>query len=274
MKFTKNFFAATATALMFVATITILASCTKENDVDTLAAEQAAYAIWAYDDVINIANEAAKTQTGDSLILYKRRGVCTTVINTPGKIVVAFGGTNCLCNDGRMRRGKIIIEYPSQTFGDSGMVHTISFESFFVDDNELKGNETFIYSTIDTANAVVFNVTVDGEIDILDSVGAYTFNADITRRFAQGAFTPQYSDDVYELTGTGRGVNPFSNNYAFSIVAPIIKPVNITCKYFTQGILEVQPQGRTFRSMDFGVGDCDKKATVTIDKKEHNVDLR
>ena len=44
MKLTKNFFVATSTALLFIVTVSIMASCVKNRDHDTLAAEDATFA--------------------------------------------------------------------------------------------------------------------------------------------------------------------------------------------------------------------------------------
>lgn len=279
MKMSKNFYVASASAFLFVLCVSVLASCVKDRDFDLYAAEDATYALWAFDDVINIADEASRLNDGDNLAHYKTTGGCARIVKTPGQIIVAFGndnGTdniNCLCNDGRNRRGKIIVNYTGN-YNDSGETSTITFEDYFVDDNEMKGSETIKFMGTSTGGAPYFAVAVDGEFDILDSLGALTYKADLTRTWAAGSSTIEFSDDVYELTGTAQGVNIYGNNYAFNALEPIHKPTNIICRYFTQGILEVQPQGRTFRSIDFGDGSCTSNATVTFDNKQHNMVLR
>ena len=279
MKLTKNFYVATATAFMFVLGMSLLASCVKDRDLDTYAAEDATFALWAFDDVINIANEASRLNDGEHLEHYKTAGYCSRIVKTPGQIIVAFGNENgadlenCLCTDGRNRRGKIIINYTG-VYNDSGETVTISFEDYFVDDNEMRGSETVRFMGNNNDGVPYLDVQVDGTFDILDSLGALTYKGDITRTWVQGSSTIQFSDDIYELSGTGQGVNIYGNNYAFNALEPIVKPTNLGCRYFTQGILEVQPQGRTFRSIDFGDGTCDATATVTIDRKQNNINLR
>lgn len=274
MKLTKNFFVATTTALLFIVCMSIFASCVKERDYDTLAAEDATFALWVYDDAINIANEAATLTTGSNLNLYKTTGYCATVINNPGQIIVDFDTTNCLCNDGRYRRGKIMIDYTGQ-YKDSNETRTITFEDYYVNDNKINGTEVITGMGTNTLTGnTYFDVAVNGSIDVLDTLGALTYTANLNREWTSGSSTIQWSDDVYALSGSGNGVNIYGNNYAFRTFEPIIKPTSITCRFFNQGILEVQPQGRTFRSIDYGAGQCDDQATVTIDSKEHNIILK
>ena len=66
----------------------------------------------------------------------------------------------------------------------------------------------------------------------------------------------------------------YNNNVAMRIVEPVIKPASITCQYLNKGIVEVQPEGRTFRHVDLGDGSCDADATVTIDTKQHHIILK
>lgn len=279
MKRPNNFITAASTALLFIVCMSIFASCIKERDHDTYAAEDATFALWVYDDAINIANEAATLNSGDNLAHYKTTGFCGQTINSPGQIIVAFGNnngadnTNCLCNDGRNRRGKIIVNYTG-VYNDSNAVHTMTFENYFVDDNEIKGTQTIQPMGLNDNGVPYYTSIIDGEVDILDSLGALTYNAEITRTWTSGSSTVQWGDDSYELTGTAQGVNIYGNNYAFNVLEPIVKPTNIACRYFTTGILEVQPQGRTFRSIDFGTGNCDATATVTIDNKQHNMIMK
>lgn len=268
MKLTKNFFVATTTALFFVVCMSIFSSCIKERDHDILAAEDATFALWVYDNSINIVNEAATGNYSDLL-----SGYCATVTAEPNQITVDFDTVNCLCNDGRTRRGKILVTYTG-TYKDSNETRTITFEDYYVNDNKINGTQTITGMGLNTSGNLHYGVEIDASIDILDTLGALTYKADLTREWTTGSQTTQRDDDTYALTGTAQGVNIYGNNYAFNALEPIMKTPAITCRYFTEGILEVQPQGRTFRSIDFGTGTCDKTATVTIDRKQHNMEMK
>ena len=143
---TKNFFK----YLTLVAIVGILfTSCRKkqeDNDSDTSAGSDNALCEGTFNDVHSIADEASS----GSLTSYmgtnnsNEKGIlssCATVtINTtvnPHTITVDFGTTNCFCNDGRYRRGVILITY-SGNYRDSASTHTITFpgNTYYVNDNQ------------------------------------------------------------------------------------------------------------------------------------------
>ncbi len=267
MKSTRNFFGACIIAVLFVS-LSFLASCVKERDHDIQAAEDATFALWVYDNAINIANEASILNTGDTL--YLTTGYCGTVTQNPNQIVVNFDTVNCLCIDGRTRRGNFTIDYTGN-YGDSNQTRTITFQDYYVNDHRINGTE-IITGLGGTKPA--YQVEIDGVIDVLDTLGAITYKAEMVRTWEAGSGTVQWSDDLYSLDGSGQGINNLGNNYAFNTLEPIQKRMPIVCRFFAAGILEVQPQGRTFRSIDFGEGDCNETAIVTIDRKQHNMVLQ
>lgn len=57
-----------------------------------------------------------------------------------------------------------------------------------------------------------------------------------------------------------------------TITKPLVKEV-LGCRYFTQGKIEMQPQGKALRVMDYGDGSCDNDATVTLNNKVFNIKL-
>lgn len=261
------------TVLAFILFVSIFSSCVRERDYDTAAAEDNLFALFVYDDAINIANEAALLSSGDNMYSYKTQGYCGTVTNNPGSIVVDFDTLNCLCNDGRNRRGKVLISYTGN-YGDSAETMTITFDNYYVNDNKIEGTEVVTGVANNAMGKRVFEVVVTGKIQVLDTLGAIHYNAELTRTWLEGYGTIVWGDDVFELTGHSFGVDNYNNNVAMRIVEPVLKPTSITCPYLNKGIVEVQPEGRTFRHIDLGDGSCDADATVTIDTKQHHITLK
>ncbi len=269
MKTTKNFFTAGATMLLFVIGLSFITSCIKERDHDLQAADDATYAVWVYNNSIDIANEAASTNLSNLL-----SGTCGTVTYNPNQVIIDFDTIDCLCNDGRLRRGKIIVDYTG-TYKDTNATRTITYEDYYVDLNKINGTQIITGEGHNDLNQPQYRVEVDAQIDVLDTLGALTYKADIMRTWESGSTTVEWSDDIYTLNGSGQGINNLGNNYAFNTLEPLAKPSSLICRYFNQGILEVQPQGRSFRSIDFGSGvTCSSSAIVTIDRKQHNMELK
>lgn len=251
----------------------LLVSCVRERDFDTELSGDASFALFAYDDAINIINEAATLNTGDNLYTYRALGSCAIVTNSPGYIVVDFDTINCLCNDGRNRRGKVICNYTG-VYKDSGESRTITFENYYVNDHLVSGTEIINALGNNENLQPEYTVSVDGVISLLDTAGTYTYKANLERTWVQGSNTVVWGDDLYELTGEVFGNDKYRNYYAMKTVSPISKPTNLVCKYLNGGVLEIQQEGRTFRKLDYGNGDCDDDVTVTIDNKTHNLKLQ
>ena len=96
-------------------------SCKKENIQleDTTISQDDAYAEKTFEDVSDMANEAYDIGTGNHLKLFPGNRMflseCATVtLDTtvfPRELTIDFGKENCLCRDGKYRRGKIIISF-------------------------------------------------------------------------------------------------------------------------------------------------------------------
>ena len=130
-------------------------SCKKKDtaDSDTSAASDNALAEGTYNDVHNISDEAAggslasysSTYTNTSGERADMLSACATITNdttvTPHMLTINFGTSDCLCADGRYRRGQINCAY-SGHYWDSLATHTITFTSYFVNDNQIMGTKT------------------------------------------------------------------------------------------------------------------------------------
>ena len=83
-----------------------------------------------------------------------------------------------------------------------------------------------------------------------------------------GYLTPQdLSDDVYTTDQDGDGGTGKSRKekeYTVKITTPFRKKSYTVCKWIDTGVLEITPKGSSAIILDFGNGDCDNKAKITI----------
>ncbi|HVA98622.1 MAG TPA: hypothetical protein VNG53_06975 [Bacteroidia bacterium] len=111
-------------------------SSSSPQDTDTESGTDDSQANLFSQDASNISDNAAKGQTtyrpqqqGNENVL----STCATVTNdtsvTPHVLTINFGTSNCMCIDGRYRRGEIIVNYSGRYF-DSASVHTLSFSNY------------------------------------------------------------------------------------------------------------------------------------------------
>jgi hypothetical protein len=269
-------------SLFVVATIGILiSSCRKreEKDNDTGAASDNSLAEGTYNDVNNIADEASTGSLSSYLAPhddgYKSvLSTCATVtIDTtvsPRLITVDFGATNCMCSDGRNRRGKVLVSYTG-AYRDSASTHTITFDNYFVNDNQIMGSKTVTNNGHNAAGHLVYSVQVNGQIIKASGGGTITWTSNRVREWIAGESTPIWSDDSYLITGSANGTSAAGNSFTANITSPLRK--NIGCRHFVSGTVALTPTGKATRYIDFGSGACDNQATVTINGNVYNITL-
>jgi len=255
----------------------MFSSCRRDKnnntDNDTEMASDNSISEFAYNDVGNIVDDASDKKTGDNLGNYKTSSNCATVthdtVSNPKTITIDFGPTNCLCNDGRYRKGQILVSYTGK-YRDSGSVHTITFNNYYINNNHVMGSKQVSNMGKNASNQSYFNINVNGLI-IKASNDSVLWTASRVRTWIQGESTQTWGDDIYEITGNGSGQRANGNTWTMNIIQPLVK--DLSCNWISEGKIELQPTGKALRTIDFGNGSCDNQATVTINGNVYNITL-
>ena len=268
---------------MVVATIGMLfTSCRKkedEKDTDTSSASDNALAEGTYNDVNNIADEAATGSLSSYLTptVSDEKSImstCAIITNdttvSPRLLTIDFGATNCMCSDGRNRRGKINVSYYGQ-YKDSASSHTITFTNYYVNDNQILGTKTVTNNGHNSSGNLTFSIVVNGQIIKAGGGGTITWNSTRTREWIQGELTPTWGDDIYLITGSANGTNASGVSFNVTITSALRKEIG--CRHIVSGQLTITPSGKPTRYVDFGSGACDNQATVTINGNVYNITL-
>ena len=283
---TKNL----AKYFMVAAAVSIIViSCKKKDttpatvDSDTSAASDNALAEGTFNDANNIADQAnagtltsyLTTNTGslDKGLLSSCATISLDTTSAPPAriITVNFGTTNCLCSDLRYRRGIIKISF-SGHYRDSASVHSITFNNYFVNDNQILGTHTVTNNGHNNAGHLNYTVSVvGGQIIKANNGGTITWASTRNREWIYGANTPQWNDDVYSITGSASGTGANGSSYTATITTPI--KIELSCHYIVSGVLDLTPSGKPTRTIDWGNGACDDQATVTINGHVYNITL-
>ena len=269
----------TVTMTLVVATSLFFFACNRnkdknnKSDNDTEMSSDNALAENSYNDALNIADEASTLNTGDNLGSYKTTSNCATIthdtMTNPKTIVIDFGNTNCLCNDGRYRKGKILVSYTGK-YKIAGSTHTITFDNYFINNNQIMGSKTVSNMGLNANNQSYFSISVAGKIIKANMTDSIVWNSNRTRTWTQGEATQTWTDDVYEITGSGNGSNSHGS-YTMNIVQPLVKA--LACDWISSGKVELQPSGKLLRTIDYGNGNCDNNATVLINGNTYNITL-
>lgn len=273
-------------SLALLAATVSLTACKRDktNDVpttDNSITEETGYADdqaktdQIFDETERFSDQAAEIGNvqlkGGNITLSGCATVTRDTVSVPHTITISFGSTYCLCADGRYRKGDIVISY-SGHYRDSGYTHAIGFNNYWVDSNHVYGSKTVTNMGHNSAGHSYFHIVLDGHI--IDALGdTISHTATRTRIWVAGESTSQISDDAYEITGSGTLVRASGKSYAINITSPLHTAMN--CNWIESGTVSITPQGASSaRVLDYGNGNCDDHATITVNGHTKNIILR
>jgi hypothetical protein len=265
---------------ILAASALIITGCKKDNNIqleDSSIAQDDAYAEKTFEDVGDMANEAYDMRTGNNFKAYpgnwRYMSECTTVtLDTaafPHVLTIDFGVENCLCADGKYRRGMIIITFTGR-YREPGTVITHTFENYYVNDNSVAGIKVVTNMGPNDNGNLCFTIEVEGIVQKEDG-STFSWNSSRQREWIQGADTHTRWDDIYLITGIATGTRPNGLTWEREIMTPL--RVELACHFIVSGTIEIRPQDRPVRLLDYGTGECDNEATVTVDGQTFTIYL-
>jgi len=251
-----------------------------------------------FDDVMGVNDDVGMAGTGvfgrntstgiNGGINMERVSACVTVSIShpansvfPAKVSIDFGTTGCTGPDGRVRKGKIYVEYTNRLIIPGAMA-TATFSDFFVDNIKVEGTQKIANTTTGTSNTINRQFTIDITNGKLSKPNGdyteWTSNKTITQ--FEGSSTPFVPrDDAFKIEGSSHGKVKKGNllvAWESKITDPLIK--KFACFWIVQGKvrtvrLNTSTTDKWVAELDFGNGDCDNKAVITINGVAHNITL-
>lgn len=281
-------------------TCTILAlfiflSCKKETSITgqqnetqfaTVSSQSDAEAELIFDDVFdNVMGVNAELAFGETGVFSSVRSMdvdmrtnstdslgtpCFTVSITrlappalfPVKVVTDFG-TGCVGRDGRTRKGKIITVYTGRLTVPGKVAETI-FDGYYINNIHVEGTHRIKNNS--TSQVYVFQTDIqDGKITKSNS--NYTqWNSKKTYSQIEGLGTTFWpKDDVFSLSSEAQGsvkTDAVFFTWTSKTLEPLIK--NFTCRWIVKGKIGISKSSTDTVVIDYGNGDCNNKATLTI----------
>ncbi len=228
----------------------------------------------ANDDVISLADQAGTLY--NATYIRKDNNSCATVatdtVSAVHTLIIRFGNTNCPCADGRNRRGAIIISYTGK-YSDTGIIHTITYDNYYVNDNHLTGSVkvTRVNTTVtgDWYYRVQVNDSLNMSPDPLQSKFV-VWSASLTRKWIGGAQDNPRENDVFSVSGSGTLTRPNGHVFSVGISTPLQFAIN--CDYAESGVANVT--GYTgARVVNYGTGNCDASAQINIAQHVYQVTM-
>lgn len=231
----------------------------------------------AFDEMTNISDQAI---TGN-MVYYKsgqiivakpgqniafEKADCNVIItidttSSPKSVTVDYGSSNCTCNDGKTRRGKIVTTFTGQYIAP-GTIITHTPVDYYVNDIKFEGTKTVQNMGLNTNGQPYFNVQIDGTAT-LESGEVVDYTSTRVRTWTNGFNTLiNRMDDEYDITGSA--VASFSNGggYTGNTTSPV--HIKVGCSFPVSGVIELTPTDKPVRVINYGDGTCDYSFTVTV----------
>ena len=266
----------------------IIASCSKTDEADFSFKEAdvttESKIDRANDDISDIVENQEMATYSNSISGREITTTSTTFTNcatitrvpafgtalTPGTQVtktIDFGTSNCALDNGNTVRGKIIISF---IFQPSATSHTITytFDNFYHNDIKFAGTKTF--TRVMTTNAAGFVrpvVTMNMDMTVTFPNGdVFTRVGTRTREIVEGYTTPSWTDNIYQITGNWVTTRPNGTTRTATITTPL--KIRLSCiaqqkPVTVKGVISFV-SGTNTASIDYGNGDCDNAAVLTI----------
>lgn len=257
----------------------VFSACKKkeeEPEPDWVTAQDQSIANAIWQDIYKQVDEEAQ---GNGNVA--NRSCATVTLNPigafPTTLTIDFGSIGCMGTDGRYRKGKIDAVFTGH-WRDSLTMVTVTPTNYYVDGYNVSGTQS-IENKGHVGGFLTYDVQVTNGKITDQSNQSFTWNSNVTYTWIEGESTTFAShgaagilDDVYTIDGTYSGRNRQGNNYTAQTTTPIRKELD--CKWPVSGVLELTPQGLQTRIINFGSGNCDNDATVTVGSFSTVVQMR
>lgn len=180
-------------------------------------------------------------------------------------------GTGCSSAlDTTIRSGKLYISL-SGKMNVPNSVATFSFFNFASNGNTITGTHRITYVGLNGGNSWPrYQIFTEAKIEFPDKK-FMTYRAQYVRLQSEGSATAALGDDVYRIEGSSSGKTREGTTWTAQFPSALVK--KNSCKWFSSGSVLITPQGELPRTINFGEGTCDNKATLKIGDKTTTISL-
>jgi hypothetical protein len=192
-------------------------------------------------------------------------------ISSPRTMTIDYGTSNYVCEDGNLRRGVILVTWTG-AYRQLGTVITVNFKDFYQNDNHVEGTKSVSNMGLNSSNQMTYNVVVEMKVTNTSNE-VYSWKSTRTRTWISGYDTKTKWDDIYLISGTSSGTNRRGDLFTAKTISDL--KIDMSCQWrVVSGIVEMNPEGKSARTIDYGNGSCDNQITVTVNGKSRTMSRR
>ncbi|MFN0276920.1 MAG: hypothetical protein ACKVPJ_14320 [Chitinophagales bacterium] len=249
-----------------------LTGCRKDENQETTTGIDNGIAETHFNDLYSVVNNSAADNgfagftAPDNSANKTSSSDCPTVTFSepfgtfPNTMTIDFG-TGCTGYFGVERSGKVIATFTG-LYMSEGTVITVVPEDYYVNGVHIEGTKTVTNLGLNDAGNMYFSVVVADAVITLTDGSDIEYNSTREREWVEGSSTADIHDDVYSITGSSAGINRLDIPFAMSITEALRKEMD--CHWIVSGKVEITPEGEETRTIDYGEGECDNEAILTV----------
>ena len=183
------------------------------------------------------------------------------------KTMIINYGNGILCSDGVLRKGKIVAVFSGRWGLDStftGANVQITLNGFYA--NNVQYIATIeVEMTNNSGSEIEFNLQTSNAKMLLSDGSNVSWTTQRTIKWISGIQTIENNnDDVFLISSNTTGISRKGSGFESSTKEPLKFDNSCTNGTLTEGIIDIIPQGLVKHTIDFGEGDCDHNATLTV----------
>jgi len=236
------------------------------------------------DDVTIIAEDQFSVQqsltartSGPVMSMMPLCATITTVLtNDIFTKTIDFGTVGCTLPNGNVVKGKIIISF-SKNFQIPTRTISYTLEGFYHNGKLIEGNKTITHELKGTALLAALHPVTTHSIDMKITFAdgkVYSRIGTRVREMTVGFDTMgNWEDNVLLVWGYNITTFPNGEKYTFTITTPLRIAMSCKMPFPVKGIITIVKNDAQ-AVLDYGNGDCDKLATVTINGITKEITLR
>lgn len=205
-----------------------------------------------------------------------RFGACATrTYNASLRLLtIDFGPTNCLCPDGRYRRGQLLVQFTTDNGNTRRAGAVATRNNYFVNDNQ--HTATRVFTDLGSGSFSVSVPSASISYAAANGGGTHSWTASWTFARTAGYGTATILDDTYRVTGAAQGTNRKGVGYTTRIQTPLIKRGDCL-KYYVHGTFSITNTPGSTLLLDYDPSNtqaCDNTASVTVNGITRPITLR
>lgn len=236
------------------------------------------------DDVTIIAEDqfsvqqslTSKTSSPVISMLPTCATITTVLANDTFTKTIDFGTVGCALPNGNIVKGKIIISF-SKNFLTPSKTISYNLQGFYHNGKLIEGNKTITHEIKSTKLLTelhpVTTHSIDMKITFADGK-LYSRIGTRVREMIEGFDTfGNWEDNVFVLWGYNITTFPNGEKYTFTITTPLRIAMSCKMPFPVKGVITIVKNDAE-ATLDYGNGNCDNLATITINGVVKEIVLR